>query len=33
MSSVIIGTTMSLDGLINDRTGRAGRLYPDLEEK
>ena len=31
MSKVIVGTTMSLDGFINDRHGDVGRLYPDLE--
>jgi hypothetical protein len=32
MSTVIVGTTMSLDGYINDRTGSVASLYPDLEE-
>jgi dihydrofolate reductase len=27
---VIVGTTMSLDGFINDRNGDVSRLYPDL---
>src|SRR5450432_3444314 len=31
MGKVIVGTTMSLDGFINDRNGDVGRLYPDLE--
>jgi len=31
MGKVIVGTTMSLDGFINDRTGSVARLYPDLE--
>src|SRR5437588_392268 len=30
MAKVIVGTTMSLDGFINDRHGEVGRLYPDL---
>jgi len=30
MSKVILGTTMSLDGFINDRTGSVAALYPDL---
>ena len=30
MSKVILGTTMSLDGFINDRTGSVEALYPDL---
>src|SRR5207249_3435023 len=29
---VILGTTMSLDGFINDRNGSVQSLYPDLEE-
>src|SRR5512141_1855427 len=32
MGQVIAGTTMSLDGFINDRSGSVARLYPDLEE-
>jgi len=32
MSQVIVGTTMSLDGFIEDRSGSVARLYPDLEE-
>jgi dihydrofolate reductase len=32
MGKVIVGTTMSLDGFINDRTGSLAGLYPDLEE-
>lgn len=31
MGKVIVGTTMSLDGFINDRNGSVSRLYPDLE--
>lgn len=31
MSKVILGTTISLDGYINDRSGSVGPLYPDLE--
>ena len=31
MGNVIIGTTMSLDGFMNDRHGDVSRLYPDLE--
>jgi dihydrofolate reductase len=31
MGNVIIGVTMSLDGLMNDLTGDVSRLYPDLE--
>jgi dihydrofolate reductase len=31
MAKVIAGTTMSLDGFINDREGSVSRLYPDLE--
>src|SRR5574342_140481 len=30
MGKVIVGTTMSLDGFINDRTGSLAPLYPDL---
>lgn len=30
MGKVIVGTTMSLDGFINDRNGSLSRLYPDL---
>ena len=32
MAKVIVGTTMSLDGFINDRNGSVERLYPDLDE-
>lgn len=31
MGNVILGTTMSLDGFINDRTGSVDALYPDLD--
>ncbi len=31
MAKVILGTTMSLDGFINDRSGSVASLYPDLE--
>ena len=31
MGKVILGTTMSLDGFINDRRGSVGALYPDLD--
>jgi len=31
MAKVIVGTTISLDGFINDRNGSVERLYPDLE--
>ncbi len=31
MGKVIVGTTMSLDGFMNDRNGGVSRLYPDLE--
>ena len=31
MAKVILGTTMSLDGFINDRSGGIGALYADLE--
>ena len=31
MAKVILGTTMSLDGFINDRNGSVAALYPDLE--
>ena len=31
MGKVIAGTTMSLDGFINDSNGSVSRLYPDLE--
>jgi hypothetical protein len=31
MAKVIVGTTMSLDGFINDRNGSVEWLYPDLE--
>jgi dihydrofolate reductase len=32
MGKVIVGTTMSLDGFINDSHGSLERLYPNLEE-
>jgi dihydrofolate reductase len=32
MGKVIVGTTMSLDGFMNDRYGSLSRLYPNLEE-
>jgi hypothetical protein len=32
MGKVIVGTTMSLDGFMNDETGSVARLYPDLEQ-
>ena len=32
MAKVIVGTTMSLDGYMNDRQGSLGLLYPNLEE-
>lgn len=32
MSKVIVGTTMSLDGFMNDREGSLDRLYPNLED-
>jgi len=32
MGKVIVGTTMSLDGFMNDRIGSVERLYPDLDE-
>jgi hypothetical protein len=31
MAKVILGTTMSLDGFINDPNGSVAALYPDLE--
>jgi dihydrofolate reductase len=31
-SRVIVGMTMSLDGLVADRSGSAARLYPDLAD-
>src|SRR3989440_6840574 len=31
MGKVIAGTTMSLDGFMNDRHGDVSRLYPDFE--
>lgn len=31
MAKVILGTTMSVDGFINDRDGSVAALYPDLE--
>lgn len=30
MGKVIVGTTMSLDGFMNDRYGEVSRLYPDF---
>jgi hypothetical protein len=30
MGKVIAGTTMSLDGFMNDRNGSVSRLYPDI---
>ena len=30
MGKVIVGTTMSLDGFMNDRNGSVARLYPDF---
>jgi dihydrofolate reductase len=32
MAKVLLGTTMSLDGFINDRSGDLNRLYPNLVE-
>jgi dihydrofolate reductase len=32
MAKVLIGTTMSLDGFMNDRHGSVESLYPDLNE-
>lgn len=32
MAKVIVGTTMSLDGYMNDRQGSVSLLYPSLEE-
>ena len=32
MAKVLLGTTMSLDGFINDRNGDVNRLYPNLGE-
>ena len=32
MGKVILGSTMSLDGFINDQNGSVGSLYSDLEE-
>lgn len=32
MGKIIVGTTMSLDGFMNDRRGSLARLYPDLEQ-
>jgi dihydrofolate reductase len=32
MGKVIVGTTMSLDGFMNDRTGSLAQLYPDLAQ-
>src|SRR5262245_53232659 len=31
MAKVVVGTTMSLDGFVNDRNGDVSRLYPDLD--
>jgi hypothetical protein len=31
MGKVIVSTTISLDGFINDRHGNVSRLYPDLQ--
>jgi dihydrofolate reductase len=31
MARVIVGTTMSLDGYINDQNGSVARLYPDMD--
>jgi len=30
MAKIIVGMTTSLDGFVADRSGRVGRLYPDL---
>lgn len=32
MGKIVVGTTMSLDGFINDRSGSVANLYPNLEE-
>jgi dihydrofolate reductase len=32
MSKVIVGTTTSLDGFMNDREGNIDRLYPNLDD-
>jgi len=32
MGKVIVGTTMSLDGFMNDRNGSVAKLYPDFAE-
>lgn len=32
MARVIVGTTMSIDGFMNDRMGSVEKLYPNLEE-
>lgn len=32
MGKVVVGTTMSLDGFMNDRNGSVELLYPDLDE-
>ena len=32
MANVVLGTTLSLDGFINDRNGRVDSLYRDLKE-
>ncbi len=31
MGKVVLGTTMSIDGFINDRSGSVAALYPDLD--
>jgi dihydrofolate reductase len=31
MARVILGMTLSLDGFVNDRNGKVGALYPDLD--
>jgi hypothetical protein len=33
MGNVITGTTMSLNGFMNDRNGDISCLYPDLEDQ
>ena len=32
MAKVVVGMTISLDGFVQDQSGSAARLYPDLEE-
>ena len=32
MANVVVGMTVSLDGFVEDRSGSAARLYPDLAE-